>query len=47
MNNTKNKKDSPELLRKSLKLLILLTKLVARVTKLELATSGVTVGLFL
>ena len=36
------KKDFPELSRKPLKLLILFTKLVARVTRLELATSGVT-----
>ena len=36
------KKDFLELSRKPLKLLILLTKLVARVTRLELATSGVT-----
>ena len=36
------KKDFPKLSRKSLKPLILFTKLVARVTRLELATSGVT-----
>ena len=38
----RQKKDLPELSRKSLKKLILFTKLVARVTRLELATSGVT-----